>query len=87
MNVTSKRTWSLPFPVQPGATASAPSWWATCTCLLAISGRAIEVQDLMAQGVMALHAGLTVMRFLPPLVITQDDLSVVVARVTNVLEG
>jgi acetylornithine/LysW-gamma-L-lysine aminotransferase len=45
------------------------------------------LQALMAQGVMALPAGLTVMRFLPPLVITQEDLAVVAARVKTVLEG
>jgi acetylornithine/LysW-gamma-L-lysine aminotransferase len=45
------------------------------------------LQELMAQGVMALPAGLTVMRFLPPLVITKDDLAVVVEKVTGVLQG
>lgn len=45
------------------------------------------LQELMAQGVMALPAGLTVMRFLPPLVISQEDLAVVVSRVTDVLGG
>ena len=45
------------------------------------------LQALMAEGVMALPAGLTVMRFLPPLVITKDDLSIVVEKVTKVLEG
>jgi acetylornithine/LysW-gamma-L-lysine aminotransferase len=45
------------------------------------------LQELMAQGVMALPAGLTVMRFLPPLVITKDDLAVVVEKVTGVLRG
>ncbi len=33
------------------------------------------LQALMAQGVLALPAGLTVMRFLPPLVITQEQLA------------
>jgi [amino-group carrier protein]-gamma-(L-lysyl/L-ornithyl)-L-glutamate aminotransferase len=33
------------------------------------------LQALMAQGVLALPAGLTVMRFLPPLVISQGDLA------------
>ncbi len=33
------------------------------------------LQALMAQGILALPAGLTVMRFLPPLVIAQDDLA------------
>jgi len=43
------------------------------------------LQALMAQGVMALPAGLTVMRFLPPLVINQEDLSTVVSTVSKVL--
>jgi acetylornithine/succinyldiaminopimelate/putrescine aminotransferase len=34
---------------------------------------------------MALPAGLTVMRFLPPLVISQEELSVVVDKVQEVL--
>jgi acetylornithine/LysW-gamma-L-lysine aminotransferase len=45
------------------------------------------LQELMAQGVMALPAGLTVMRFLPPLVISKEDLGIVVEKVTAVLEG
>ncbi len=45
------------------------------------------LQELMARGVMALPAGLTVMRFLPPLVITKDDLAVVVEQVKEVLQG
>ncbi|MBI3359745.1 MAG: aspartate aminotransferase family protein [Chloroflexi bacterium] len=40
------------------------------------------LQALMAQGVLALPAGLTVMRFLPPLVIAQDEL----ARVADAVE-
>ena len=43
------------------------------------------LQALMAHGVLALPAGLTVMRFLPPLVIEQDDLAKVVAVVRDVL--
>ena len=43
------------------------------------------LQALMAKGVMALPAGLTVMRFLPPLVINKDELSQVVAAVKEVL--
>jgi len=43
------------------------------------------LQALMARGVMALPAGLTVMRFLPPLVITQAELAVVVEKVQEVL--
>jgi LysW-gamma-L-lysine/LysW-L-ornithine aminotransferase len=45
------------------------------------------LQDLMGKGVMALPAGLTVMRFLPPLVISKTDLQVVVEKVTEVLQG
>jgi acetylornithine/LysW-gamma-L-lysine aminotransferase len=45
------------------------------------------LQAMMAEGVMTLPAGLTVMRFLPPLVITKDDLAIVVEKVTKVLEG
>jgi LysW-gamma-L-lysine/LysW-L-ornithine aminotransferase len=43
------------------------------------------LQALMAHGVLALPAGLTVMRFLPPLVIEQSDLEKVVAAVRVVL--
>lgn len=43
------------------------------------------LQALMAEGVMALPAGLTVMRFLPPLVIEKDDLVKVVETVKKVL--
>lgn len=43
------------------------------------------LQALMARGVLALPAGLTVMRFLPPLVIEQADLEEVVAAVAAVL--
>ena len=39
----SKRTWSLPLPVQPWATASAPSFRATSTSSWASSGRARAV--------------------------------------------
>ena len=45
------------------------------------------LQELMAQGVMALPAGLTVMRFLPPLVIEKEDLAIVVEKVSAVLDG
>ncbi len=45
------------------------------------------LQELMAQGVMALPAGLTVMRFLPPLVIEKEDLAVVAEKVSAVLEN
>jgi LysW-gamma-L-lysine/LysW-L-ornithine aminotransferase len=43
------------------------------------------LQALMGKGVMALPAGLTVMRFLPPLVISQAELAVVVEKVQEVL--
>ena len=43
------------------------------------------LQALMELGVMALPAGLTVMRFLPPLVIEQSDLALVVEKVRQVL--
>jgi acetylornithine/LysW-gamma-L-lysine aminotransferase len=43
------------------------------------------LQGLMAEGVLALPAGLTVLRFLPPLVIEQADLAVVVEKVKKVL--
>jgi acetylornithine/LysW-gamma-L-lysine aminotransferase len=45
------------------------------------------LQALMEHGVMALPAGLTVMRFLPPLVITRDDLRQVVDAVQAVLSN
>jgi acetylornithine/LysW-gamma-L-lysine aminotransferase len=45
------------------------------------------LQALMAEGVLALPAGLTVLRFLPPLVISQDDLALVVQAVKKVLGG
>ena len=45
------------------------------------------LQALMAEGVLALPAGLTVMRFLPPLVIEKDDLVKVVETVKKVLAG
>ena len=43
------------------------------------------LQALMAQGVLALPAGLTVMRFLPPLVISQADLARAADAVERVL--
>jgi acetylornithine/LysW-gamma-L-lysine aminotransferase len=45
------------------------------------------LQALMAEGVMALPAGLTVMRFLPPLVITREELEIVVEKVRKVLSA
>jgi acetylornithine/LysW-gamma-L-lysine aminotransferase len=43
------------------------------------------LQALMGEGVMALPAGLTVMRFLPPLVISQEELERVAEAVEKVL--
>ena len=43
------------------------------------------LQALMAQGVLALPAGLTVMRFLPPLVVSQEQLATVAQTVDIVL--
>jgi acetylornithine/LysW-gamma-L-lysine aminotransferase len=43
------------------------------------------LQALMGKGVLALPAGLTVMRFLPPLVIEKSDLEKVVQAVTEAL--
>ena len=40
---------------------------------------------LMEQGVLALSAGPIVMRFLPPLVISVEDMDTVVERVAEVL--
>jgi acetylornithine/LysW-gamma-L-lysine aminotransferase len=45
------------------------------------------LQALMAEGVLALPAGLTVLRFLPPLVIEQSDLAVVAEKVEKVLNA
>lgn len=45
------------------------------------------LQALMAEGIMALPAGLTVMRFLPPLVIEQEDLKKTADAVEKVLSG
>jgi len=42
---------------------------------------------LAAQGVLALPAGSTVMRFLPPLVIEEDDIEMVIEKVGIVLAG
>jgi acetylornithine/LysW-gamma-L-lysine aminotransferase len=44
------------------------------------------LQELMKHGVLALPAGLTTLRFLPPLVVEQDDLARVVNAVRNVLK-
>ncbi len=43
------------------------------------------LQELMARGVLALNAGMTVIRLLPPLVITQEQVDAVVERLAEVL--
>ncbi len=43
------------------------------------------LQALMQEGVLALPAGLTVMRFLPPLVIERADLEIVIEVLQRVL--
>ena len=40
---TSKRTWSLPLPVQPWAIASAPCWRAAATRCFTMMGRESEL--------------------------------------------
>jgi len=45
------------------------------------------LQALMQEGVMALPAGLTVMRFLPPLVVSREELALAAAAVERVLLG
>jgi len=44
-----------------------------------------HLRALMDRGVMALAAGVTVLRFLPPLTITQDEVDTVVAQVAEVV--
>jgi acetylornithine/LysW-gamma-L-lysine aminotransferase len=44
------------------------------------------LEALMKRGVLALSAGPIVMRFLPPLVISAEDVDAVVKRVVEVLE-
>jgi acetylornithine/succinyldiaminopimelate/putrescine aminotransferase len=39
----------------------------------------------MDRGIMALAAGVTVLRFLPPLTITQDEVDTVIAQVAEVV--
>jgi acetylornithine/LysW-gamma-L-lysine aminotransferase len=43
------------------------------------------LRELMARGVMALPAGNTVLRFLPPLVISKEEIDVVIGHVESVL--
>ncbi|GAP06937.1 MAG TPA: aspartate aminotransferase family protein [Anaerolinea thermolimosa] len=45
------------------------------------------LQSLMNEGILALPAGLTVIRFLPPLVIDKEDLEVVVEKTRKVLDA
>jgi acetylornithine/LysW-gamma-L-lysine aminotransferase len=44
------------------------------------------LRGLMERGVLALAAGVTVLRFLPPLTITQDDVDTVLSQVAEVLK-
>ena len=43
--VSSKRTWSFPFPVAPWQIATAPSFLAISTRRFAITGRAMDVPN------------------------------------------
>lgn len=43
------------------------------------------IEELMNRGVLALPAGTTVLRLLPPLVIEYDDLEIVVSEIKNIL--
>jgi acetylornithine/LysW-gamma-L-lysine aminotransferase len=45
------------------------------------------LRALMERGVMALAAGTTVLRFLPPLIITTDEIDTVVTQLTEVLQA
>lgn len=45
------------------------------------------VMELMERGIVALNAGTTVLRLLPPLVITKEQIDVVVDHLTEVLNG
>jgi acetylornithine/LysW-gamma-L-lysine aminotransferase len=44
-----------------------------------------HLRALMERGVKALAAGVTVLRFLPPLTITQEEVDTVVAQVAEVV--
>lgn len=46
-----------------------------------------HLRGLMERGVIALAAGVTVLRFLPPLTITQEEIDTVVTRVAEVLQA
>ncbi|MEE8305089.1 MAG: aspartate aminotransferase family protein [Candidatus Tectomicrobia bacterium] len=45
------------------------------------------LRGLMERGIIALAAGTTVLRFLPPLVITKDDIDTVVTQLSEVLQA
>jgi acetylornithine/LysW-gamma-L-lysine aminotransferase len=45
------------------------------------------LQGLMERGVLALPAGLTVIRLLPPLVITREQIDLALAAIAEVLEN
>ena len=45
------------------------------------------LRALQAEGVLALPAGLTVLRFLPPAIITQSQIDVVIEKTAKVLAG
>jgi acetylornithine/succinyldiaminopimelate/putrescine aminotransferase len=45
------------------------------------------LRGLMERGVIALAAGTTVLRFLPPLIIPTEDIDTVVAQVAEVLQA
>ena len=44
------------------------------------------LRDLMERGVLVAAAGTTVLRFLPPLVISQEEVDTVVTQVAEVLQ-
>jgi acetylornithine/LysW-gamma-L-lysine aminotransferase len=46
-----------------------------------------HLRGLMERGIIALAAGVTVLRFLPPLTITQEEIDMVVTRVAEVLQA
>ena len=46
-----------------------------------------HLRALMARGVLALAAGATVLRFLPPLTISRDEVDMVVTQVADVLRA
>ena len=61
-------------------------WWEGKVSLCLSEEIAAEYLAALAQeGVLALPAGATVMRFLPPLVISEEDIETVIAKVAHVL--